>query len=70
MKSAEKTSPRHRPADDAGSWGRLVAWFSEMVRHLDRGDLASAAGAQAELERHGFRVTYRRRPGRWKGVAR
>lgn len=54
-------------ADDAGSWGALVAWFSELVLRLDRGDLVGAAEAQAEIEQHGFRVTFRRRPRTGRG---
>jgi hypothetical protein len=58
------------PADDGGSWGELVAWFSELVIRLDRGDLPGVAEAQAEMEQFGFFVTYRRRPRRGKAVAR
>ncbi len=50
------------PADDGGTWGELVAWFSELVNRLDKGDLAGAAEAQAAMARQGFRVTFRRRP--------
>jgi hypothetical protein len=57
-------------AAGAGTWGELVAWFSEMVLRLDRGDLAGAVSAQAEIERHGFRITYRRRRREPKGGAR
>jgi hypothetical protein len=58
------------PEDDGGSWGELVAWFSELVIRFDRGDISGVAEAQAEMERFGFFVTYRRRPRRGKGVAR
>lgn len=55
-----------RPAREAdngpGSWADLVAWFSELIIRLDRGDLVGAVEAQREIERHGFKVTYRRRP--------
>jgi hypothetical protein len=54
----------------AGTWGELVAWFSEMVLRLDRGDLAGAASAQAEIEKHGFKITYRRLPRKPGEVAR
>ena len=54
-----------RPEDDgpsnrAGTWGELVAWFSELVISLDRGDLPGAVEAQSRIEQHGFKVTYRR----------
>jgi hypothetical protein len=58
------------PDDDGGSWGELVAWFSELVIRFDRGDIPGVAEAQAEMERFGFFVTYRRRPRRGKAVAR
>lgn len=47
-----------------------VAWFVEMVNALDRGDLPRAVEAQGELERDGFRVTYRRRTPRRQGCGR
>ena len=57
------------PRDGNGSWGELVAWFSELVRRLDKGDLAGAVEAQAHIEQFGFKVTYRRlrRSGREGG---
>jgi hypothetical protein len=48
------------PSDRAGTWGELVAWFSELVLCLDRGDLPGAVEAQSRIERHGFKVSYRR----------
>lgn len=47
---------------EPGSWGYLVAWFSELVDRLDKGNLPGAVEAQKELEEHGFKVTFRRRP--------
>lgn len=44
-----------------------IAWFVELVNALDRGDLARAVEVQGELERDGFRVTYRRRAPRRQG---
>ena len=48
--------------DDGGTWGELVAWFSELVIRLDKGDMAGVIIAQSHIERHGFTVTFRRRP--------
>lgn len=55
--------------DGGGTWGELVAWFSELVLCLDKGDLAGAVHAQSRIERHGFRITYRR-PRGGKGTVR
>lgn len=55
---------RRKRSTEAGSWGHLVAWFSELVLRLDNGDLAGAAEAQAEIERHGFKISFRRSPRR------
>ena len=57
-------------ADGAGTWAELVAWFSELVLCLDRGDLSGAVEAQVQIERHGFKVTFRRRPRPAKGGGR
>ena len=47
------------PGDDGITWGEVVAWFSELVTRLDRGDLAGVAEAQAEMDRLGFKVSLR-----------
>ncbi len=53
--------PERSPGDDgSGTWGELVAWFSELVICLDRGDLAGAVEAQEHIQRYGFRITFRR----------
>ena len=56
--------------EGAGTWGDLVAWFSQMVTCLDRGDIAGAAEAQVQIERFGFRITYRRNTLNIKEVVR
>ena len=60
-----RSEPRRlRPCD--GTWTMLVAWFSEFVNHLDRGDLIGAKRCQEEIERHGFKISFRRLPGHRK----
>ena len=54
--------PEPRPGETSP-----IAWFAEMVNALDRGDLGRAIEAQQELDREGFRVTYRRRLRRQGG---
>jgi hypothetical protein len=65
-----KRLPENPPEDAGGSWGDLVAWFSEMVIRLDKGDLAGAVEAQERIEKFGFEIKYRRRPHPQRGVAR
>jgi hypothetical protein len=65
-----KRLPKEPPEDAGGSWGALVAWFSEMILCLDKGDLAGAVEAQERIERFGFEIKYRRRPKTRKEAAR
>ena len=62
MATLKLIRPEAAPPDDGGTWGELVAWFSELVNRLDKGDLEGAAEAKAAMARHGFRVSFRRRP--------
>jgi len=62
--------PAAMPDAGEGTWAELVAWFSELVLCLDRGDLSGAVEAQTQIEQHGFKVTFRRRPRSAKGGGR
>ncbi len=56
-----QSEPRQlRPCD--GTWESLALWFLEFVGSLDRGNLVAAADCQKEIERYGFKITYRRLP--------
>ena len=55
-----KISPESTDGRPEGS-AFPISWFAEMVNALDRGDLGRAVEAQEELERDGFKVSYRRK---------
>ncbi len=62
-----RSEPRRlHPCD--GTWESLALWFLEFVGSLDRGNLDAAAECQREIEKHGFKITYRRLPRQKKGV--
>jgi hypothetical protein len=52
-------TPDRHPAEDMP-----VYWFAVLERAVQEGDFEAAAHAQAELERLGVTVRYRRRPAR------
>ena len=68
LKICQPPSQPLRPCD--GTWGSLAAWFLEFVTRLDKGDLVAATECQNEIEKHGFKITYRGLPRKEKGAVR